>query len=235
LNAASHAAICQHARVRWGRRSIRTFAAVHNAASVGCHPFVKGGTSVCDASHLDHHRARRNDNDWQPEGDDLPNFKSSAEPGPNGLLLVFALTFLIIMLFQPLLKKYGPQPPLPVGSLSVPNPPTADRAIAVAAGMATASGLDFERAGAARLPPNRPRRIETVIENDLYRIVFTNRGSRSNPGSEKCKKTSPTAIAGAVNGGGGVWLPAVPVALRQVTQPGRSALYVQPAPVPDSG
>ena len=27
------------------------------------------------------------------------------------LLLVFALTFLVIMLFQPLLKKYGPQPP----------------------------------------------------------------------------------------------------------------------------
>ena len=27
------------------------------------------------------------------------------------LLLVFALTFLVIMLFQPLLKKFGPQPP----------------------------------------------------------------------------------------------------------------------------
>lgn len=26
------------------------------------------------------------------------------------LLIVFALTFLVIMLFQPLLKKYGPQP-----------------------------------------------------------------------------------------------------------------------------
>ena len=26
------------------------------------------------------------------------------------LLMVFALTFLVIMLFQPLLKKYGPQP-----------------------------------------------------------------------------------------------------------------------------
>ncbi len=27
------------------------------------------------------------------------------------LLLVFALTFLVIMLFQPLMKKFGPQPP----------------------------------------------------------------------------------------------------------------------------
>ena len=27
------------------------------------------------------------------------------------LLMVFALTFLVIMLFQPLMKKYGPQPP----------------------------------------------------------------------------------------------------------------------------
>ena len=29
------------------------------------------------------------------------------------LLLVFALTFLVILLFQPLLKKYLPQPPPP--------------------------------------------------------------------------------------------------------------------------
>ena len=34
------------------------------------------------------------------------------EPGmERKLLVVFALTFLVIMLFQPLLKKYGPQPP----------------------------------------------------------------------------------------------------------------------------
>jgi hypothetical protein len=34
------------------------------------------------------------------------------EPGmERRLLIVFALTFLVIMLFQPLLKKYGPQPP----------------------------------------------------------------------------------------------------------------------------
>jgi hypothetical protein len=36
------------------------------------------------------------------------------EPGmERRLLLVFALTFLVIVLFQPLLKKYYPQPPAP--------------------------------------------------------------------------------------------------------------------------
>ncbi|MGA9898787.1 MAG: hypothetical protein WBQ09_11855, partial [Terriglobales bacterium] len=36
------------------------------------------------------------------------------EPGmERRLLLVFALTFLVIVLFQPLLKKYYPQPTAP--------------------------------------------------------------------------------------------------------------------------
>ena len=34
------------------------------------------------------------------------------------LLLVFALTFLVIMLFQPILKKYRPQPPAKTGEFA---------------------------------------------------------------------------------------------------------------------
>jgi hypothetical protein len=43
----------------------------------------------------------------------LAEFKNpQQEPGMDRkLLLVFALTFLVMMLFQPLMKKYGPQPP----------------------------------------------------------------------------------------------------------------------------
>ena len=37
------------------------------------------------------------------------------------LLIVFALTFLVIMLFQPLLKKYGPQPPAKQESAAEPR------------------------------------------------------------------------------------------------------------------
>src|ERR1700722_4001635 len=91
------------------------------------------------------------------------------------LLIVFALTFLVIIVCQPLLKKYLPQTvtppaqtqgqnqasaPIPGAgnSSSAPLPPSA---VPVAAGMKQASAES-----------------ETVIENDLYRITFTNVGGR---------------------------------------------------------
>jgi YidC/Oxa1 family membrane protein insertase len=99
------------------------------------------------------------------------------------LLLVFALTFLVIMLFQPLLKKYGPQPPAskpesaqqtpaqnqsqsdasspPAQSASQPESPTP------AAG-AKGSGSHVQAASES----------ESIIENNVFRIVFTNRGGR---------------------------------------------------------
>jgi len=102
------------------------------------------------------------------------------------LLLVFALTFLVIMLFQPLLKKYGPQPPAPVKTenTAVPqNTPTA--------ASSPSPVLSSQRADSAGLRPGGPTNAavsfvpqvaaserETVIENDVYRIVFTNRGAR---------------------------------------------------------
>jgi YidC/Oxa1 family membrane protein insertase len=94
------------------------------------------------------------------------------------LLLVFALTFLIIMLFQPLLKKYGPQPPakpesppaaaqnqaqLPAQSPTPPTPQTA-----------TEHGAASMKAA----PVQATSESETVVENDVYRMVFTNRGAR---------------------------------------------------------
>ena len=97
-------------------------------------------------------------------------------------MLVFALTFLIIMLFQPLLKKYGPQPPAPKPEASQPqNPPTAQPQAQAppAAGMAAPSRSSTSK-GAAAAPATKQAsgESETVIENDLYRIVFTNRGGQ---------------------------------------------------------
>jgi YidC/Oxa1 family membrane protein insertase len=95
------------------------------------------------------------------------------------LLLVFALTFLVILLFQPLLKKYGPQPPAskpqaqsppgaPLGGPSQ-NPPGP-----VVSGATAARGVVS--------PPGDTKQArsetETTIENDLYRIRFTNRGGQ---------------------------------------------------------
>ncbi|HEY1272228.1 MAG TPA: membrane protein insertase YidC [Terriglobales bacterium] len=92
------------------------------------------------------------------------------EPGTERrLLLVFALTFLIIILLQPVLKKYGPQPPAepqktenvapraPVASSTPPQVPT------------PAPGVTKQGNSES----------EIVIENDLYKITFTNRGAQA--------------------------------------------------------
>ncbi len=99
------------------------------------------------------------------------------------LLIVFALTFLVIMLFQPLLKKYGPQPPAkPETSQAVQQP-----AQLPSPAPAQSSVQPPAKAGAKSLTASAPVHVplmqatsesETVIENDVYRIVFTNRGAR---------------------------------------------------------
>ena len=87
------------------------------------------------------------------------------------LLLVFAVTFLAMILFQPLLKKYSPQPPAekkpeatqPAASqppLSAPAPAPAKAAPSAPLGEAKQASAESE----------------TVVENDLYKITFTNRG-----------------------------------------------------------
>ena len=118
----------------------------------------------------------------------MAEFKNpQQEPGmERKLLLVFALTFLVIMLFQPLLKKYGPQPPArQENPQAVPN-----QAQVPSANSATSATQSSENAGGVRAPgrtnasaatqpiQQATAEAETVIENDVYRIVFTNRGGR---------------------------------------------------------
>jgi YidC/Oxa1 family membrane protein insertase len=99
------------------------------------------------------------------------------DPGSEKrLLLVFILTFAVLIISQPLLMKFiKPQPPAPakqeqqqqpqppVATPSQPTPPAAPVSTAatpaVAARQATAEQ-------------------ETVVENDLYKITFTNRGAQ---------------------------------------------------------
>jgi hypothetical protein len=76
----------------------------------------------------------------------LPEFKNpQQEPGmERRLLIVFALTFLVIMLFQPLLKKYAPQPPAsqPASQQNPQATPAPNQPQAPAAGTATAENAD---------------------------------------------------------------------------------------------
>ena len=100
----------------------------------------------------------------------MAEFKNpQQEPGTERrLLLVFALTFLIILASQPLLKKFGPKPqegPRPVEQ-SAPTsapPPSSTLQPTVAA----AAPVGSKQASAEST---------TVIENSLYRIAFSNRG-----------------------------------------------------------
>ena len=107
--------------------------------------------------------------------ENLPDFQNpQQEPGmERRLLLVFALTFLIILAFQPLLKKYGPQPPVSKPQTQTPSPQPAPTASAPnpapkAQQVAPSSGPGKQAAS----------ETETVIKNDLYEIRFTNRGGQ---------------------------------------------------------
>ncbi|HXE91992.1 MAG TPA: membrane protein insertase YidC [Terriglobales bacterium] len=87
------------------------------------------------------------------------------------LLLAFALTFLVLMVMQPLVSRYvqKPQPPAPETAPAPAATPPAAPAPAVAAQAAPAAPVAGIQAQAES---------EAVIENDLYRITFTNRGAQ---------------------------------------------------------
>jgi len=92
------------------------------------------------------------------------------------LLLVFALTFVVIVLFQPILKKYLPQSQAPATpqpqskAQAAPQSPSSNQ---VPAAQVAAPVLN---AGATKQATSES---ETVVENDLYRITFTNRGAQA--------------------------------------------------------
>jgi YidC/Oxa1 family membrane protein insertase len=113
----------------------------------------------------------------------LAEFNSpQQEPGmERKLLLVFALTFLVIMLSQPLLKKYGPQPPAKTESAAPAAQPAAAVPARAPAGNTSPGAAGPTKASIpaqASAPVQAASESETVIENDVYRIVFTNRGGR---------------------------------------------------------
>jgi YidC/Oxa1 family membrane protein insertase len=95
-----------------------------------------------------------------------------SEPGSEKrLLLIFLISFVFMLLAQPLLKKYFPTPPPPQkiaqAEPTAPAPPqTKPTSSAPAAPPAPAATK--QAAG----------ETETVVESDLYRVTFTNRGAQ---------------------------------------------------------
>jgi YidC/Oxa1 family membrane protein insertase len=89
------------------------------------------------------------------------------------LLLVFALTFLVIIAFQPLLRKYLPQAPPPPAKTETQAPGQPG------AGTNTPAPVAVQKAAPQSVATKQATsESETVIENDLYRITFTNRGGQ---------------------------------------------------------
>ncbi len=97
------------------------------------------------------------------------------------LLLAVALTFLVMLLFQALSKKYAPQPPPAKtessASAGQPGAAVPTQNSTQPTQIATANGATGAEAPASA-PLQAASESETVIENDVYRIVFTNRGGR---------------------------------------------------------
>jgi YidC/Oxa1 family membrane protein insertase len=92
------------------------------------------------------------------------------EPGgERRLLLVFLVTFVAMLAFQPLLKKYFPQAPAPTQQTQTTSTQSEAASTAqTAPSVAPAPGVTKQAAN----------ETDTVIENDLYRITFTNRGAQ---------------------------------------------------------
>jgi len=93
------------------------------------------------------------------------------EPGSERrLLLIFLITFIAMLAFQPLLKKFFPAPQAP--------PPQAQQAQTQTAAPPAPAATPAAPAVPA-VTKQAAGETETVIENDLYRITFTNRGAQA--------------------------------------------------------
>ncbi|MEY2413910.1 MAG: YidC/Oxa1 family rane protein insertase [Acidobacteriaceae bacterium] len=96
------------------------------------------------------------------------------------LLLVFALTFLIIVAFQPLLKKYLPQPATPPGQTQNQKQTQNSSSQAVETSAPATPNTRQRQSLTSNEGAIKQAAAETeaVIENDLYRITFSNRGAK---------------------------------------------------------
>lgn len=119
----------------------------------------------------------------------MPEYKSpQSEPGmEQKFLLVFLLMAVIIFGAQFFMKKYAPTPPPPAhpqqqAQKQAETPPAATPSAGPQA--STVASLAPKRGKKAHTPAppvtqQAQSESETVIENDLYRITFTNRGGQA--------------------------------------------------------
>jgi YidC/Oxa1 family membrane protein insertase len=91
------------------------------------------------------------------------------EPGnERRLLLIFAVTFILMLVFTQVQKKFFPAPPPPKQQAAQQQPSQAQTAAP------TTAPAPIVPAGVTK---QATKEIPIVIENDLYRITFSNRGA----------------------------------------------------------
>jgi YidC/Oxa1 family membrane protein insertase len=106
----------------------------------------------------------------------LPDIQNPQhEPGSEKrLMLVFLLTFIVMLAFQPLFKKYFPQ-----SATTTPQQSQSGQTQAAPPATTAAASVAAPAVGPAiGVTKQATSETETVIENDLYRITFTNRGAQ---------------------------------------------------------
>jgi len=101
----------------------------------------------------------------------LAEFKNPQQESGNErqLLLVFVLTFVVMIVFQPLYKKYFPSPAAP------PSPAATPGAQSTPATNPEPPRTNSASKGALKQAQNES---SLVIENDVYRITFSSRGAQ---------------------------------------------------------
>jgi len=107
----------------------------------------------------------------------LAEYQNPQQQGPGGggegrLLLIFLVTFVVIMAAQPFLRKYFPTPPPPQQQKQTEASPISPPSVPAP----TAPSKQTPRASA--ISKQGTSETETVVESDLYRITFTNRGAQ---------------------------------------------------------
>ena len=113
----------------------------------------------------------------------MPEYKSpQSEPGnEQRFLLVILVMAAVIFGSQLLLRKFGPQPP---AKSAGPNQttqasPAQSQAAPAQSTPAAAASPRGPKAPTSASTKQAASETETVIENDLYRITFTNRGAQA--------------------------------------------------------
>jgi YidC/Oxa1 family membrane protein insertase len=107
----------------------------------------------------------------------LPDIQNPQhEPGSEKrLMLVFLLAFIVMLAMRPLLTKYFPQTFAPQPQQSQPAQPQTESTTPAASVMPAVTSAGTPGNVVTKQAASES---ETVIENDLYRITFTNRGAQ---------------------------------------------------------